>query len=179
MTAALIAAFGAADAGTFDYSGRGLAETSPELIVLRLRRFARKFGADVVLDSNPSDGDWSPAPFSLYLSIDWFTKRVAVDPDLPATEAAAIVHELGHILATRDTPQGSDEWSFFGWEWRVACTCGIERAWLQSCRDYALGDCREVGELSTLQVQEVLSERCRAARRKGLLDRNGAPRALR
>jgi hypothetical protein len=40
-----------------------------------------------------------------------------------------MIHEAGHLFASKDNPNESDEWSFFGWEYKLAQELKIIDEW--------------------------------------------------
>ena len=120
-------------------------------------------------------------------AIDWHTKRVLVIRDAAAVQP--IIHEMGHVFATRQPPDAfpsdyDDEFAFFGWEVSVARAAGCFMAW--SCGlarvGYHVGSNRvdaPWGALTSDERDDVIVERLATAERLGLIDGHDRPLSIR
>ena len=134
-----------------------------------------------------ADGSWMHAPFgSFAFAIDEHQRVVylhvsGVDH---ADAAGFVIHELGHLHATRrDRVSHTDEFSWMAWEIVVAREARVRRAWDRAMRDYSIGDdalllaevftSDEWGDLTSRQRRAVIADRMRAARARGSIDANG------
>lgn len=126
-------------------------------------------------------GSVDESPFSSHdLAVDHAAKTVytstEADWQAPWYE---VVHELGHVFACLQTPSGSSELEFLGWEYALARELRGVREWIQSNKDYGVGPGRDLGDLSRKELQELLKERLWTAGRNGLLDSRGRAQAIR
>jgi len=119
------------------------------------------------------------APFSASpLGIVWKTKRLYYTKDALWPE---VIHELGHLLASKVPPRSSSEYEFFGWELALVHRIGASLDhWLANNRLYGVNDGRELGALSPIELHTMLAERLTAVKVAGLLDTaDGHPLAIR
>jgi len=119
------------------------------------------------------------APFaSSCLGIVWKTKRLYYTRDALWPE---VIHELGHLLASRMPPRSSSEYEFFGWELALVHHLGasVDR-WLASNKHYGVNNEKELGALSPLELHTMLAERLMTAKGAGLIDTSdGHPLVIR
>lgn len=126
-------------------------------------------------------GRFSTAPFTnADLGIFWKAKRIVYTKEWPPS-ASAIIHEMGHVFACRRSPNTlrSNEYRFLGWEITLAPLVGVSRKeWCDANRDYQVSippfhphsaETIELGELEPAEVEMLLEERVRYARKVGLL----------
>lgn len=157
---------------------------TPELA--RVLALARRRGACVRLASDAEisaargsrgrAAGWHDAPFTgLRLSIDeihravWLNTEDAHDRDA----AGAVVHELGHLYATTDPVNDTNELRWFGWEIAVAREARVRKAWDVTMRDYqvVLDEYDHTwGELGGTERREVIRERLATAQAAGIVD---------
>ncbi len=91
---------------------------------------------------------------------------------------------MGHVFASKESPEHTDEFEFLGWEMAVVKRIGLPwAAWRAGTKDYSLGlessRPRTIGELSDKQTQALFDERLAHARKRGLVDDDDRPRSLR
>jgi hypothetical protein len=160
--------------------------------IKKLQRFARRLGGDVVvitwdqlreMDTKPqSDEEFSGSPFSISHGISWNKRIVYVAPDSgedPREIIGGIIHELGHVLASKDPPNKAMEFEFFFWEYRVAERLGLQEAWEYSTHNYGVdGDGSEWGPLKPEERKKVLVEAKKDAMKAGVI-RRGLPVSIR
>lgn len=71
------------------------------------------------------------APFSSWLGVDYPNKTVYLTKDAHLGE---VIHEMGHVFASLRTPNFSEEYDFFGWEFTVAQKVGLVEEWVAHAR---------------------------------------------
>lgn len=107
----------------------------------------------------------SSAPFTGWLAVDYDKKTVyCLDPTW-----YNLLHEMGHVFASRLPPRQSSDFDFLGWEWVVARQLKGVRKWLTGNADYGVGPEADLGDLTPAQVHVLLKERLEEAVRQGLV----------
>lgn len=108
-------------------------------------------------------------PFQDGLGID-FSKKIVSCEKYQKINPGAIIHEMGHVFASRKNPNSNnsspdDEWGFFGWEWAVAKKVGLLfNDFAKSNRDYLVympngfKKLSDFGSLSISTQSKVLKE---------------------
>lgn len=111
-----------------------------DLVVLDKSKFAKLF-----LCNEPyyhrmyvrRDNDqFDTAPAAEWHGVHWSSKRVFVAED--EGHANGIIHEMGHVFAAIDKPDYADEYTFLGFEIRLAASIGQYRQWSRGNYDYGL-----------------------------------------
>jgi hypothetical protein len=158
----------------------------------RLRKMAREWGGRIVhspdqfrkiqedLDKRfDLDTPISLCPFDDDLAIDHARRLIVMR--LAEPNLGNLIHEMGHVFASKIAPRDSEEWPFFGWEYMVAKQAGCLSNWLKSTENYLViakhGNI-EFKYLDTFDKRRMLAERIRKARKLGLLKR-GIPVSVR
>jgi len=159
--------------------------TKDDVIVRRLARLCLKWGGELRRVSSDEYDRWmarrfsySEAPFSSnMIGVAWKKKWVITSGTILWTD---VIHEMGHVFASKKSPETSDEWAFFGWEYAlVKHVRGPFDVWKENNKDYAVNDGGLFGHLRADQIATLLKERTGAARELGLLDKRGRPVAIR
>ena len=117
------------------------------------------------------------SPFSSKLGCDWESKVVFFNRDgkNEIFLLCGIVHEMAHTFATNQSPNDVDEWDFLGWEWALCRKLGMSREnWALGNAQYQIDDMKtgnflEIQDLSTRELQKLLSERIRYARKSNIV----------
>ncbi len=153
---------------------------TPERCIAALKALASKWGGSVQeVDEDTFDEieDLELAPFTgARLGVVYATKTVYYCGDVPWVD---LVHEMGHVFACNETPEGSQEWDFFGWEYAIVRKLRGVKLWVRSNSGYIINkDGDTFGELSRSERQATLRERVAHAHSTGLL-KNGEPQAIR
>lgn len=100
----------------------------------KLKKLVYEFGGTIKIvpehyRSMPGQIDWAPFRTKLYLGVDWKNKtlfHIGEFPSDPTTESLGdFIHEIGHVFACKVTPEKSNEFNFFGWEYLVALQAGM------------------------------------------------------
>lgn len=145
----------------------------------------RLLGADGLLREDGSRvGSFSLAPFvSELIGILWSKKDIYyLDDDLERLPISALIHEMGHVFASTQTPDDAQEFDFFGWELAMADHIGLPRPlWIKENQYYVVtaspsSDC--LGDLPPAEMEALFKERLDLATANGLL-REGVPVAIR
>jgi hypothetical protein len=135
--------------------------------------------------------DFSPAPFNAGLGCLWKRRVIVWDPWFIRTvaDAAEVIHELGHVFASRSPPNDklTNETNFLGWEYALARKLKCVKAWLAGMRDYGVAGLPtttglgkgffELGDLTSPQLRELMCERLALAEKLGLT-KGGVPVSL-
>jgi hypothetical protein len=135
-----------------------------------LQSLARSWGGDVLV-VHFNDPVWDlldHAPFSAWLGVDHRLKLVYLTKEANLGE---VIHEMGHVFATDRSPNFSEEYDFFGWEFVVAQKVNLVDEWIQSAGNYSVGgtDFAEFEELTVDEQSDLLEERVAHARQLGLI----------
>lgn len=102
-------------------------EISEFKIKNRLVNLCKFWGGELILGNNIENHYIivkHSCPFQMGLGINHSKKIISCRHDI-SINTGAIIHEMGHVFASRLSPDDSDEWSFFGWEWAVAKKVGL------------------------------------------------------
>ena len=165
--------------------------------VQKLTRIARSWGGDVVRITAEQYSAIFPGGFSSarpgFYENPFINKRFGTHP---ATKRllyvdeywTGFVHELGHLFATKDTPNEAEEWDFFGWEYCLAKKVGNTAVWCKNNGEYGIGSL-ELGMLvthmmcnfGTLKPHEkklVIADRIAAGKKAGIISRAGNPLSI-
>lgn len=129
-----------------------------------------------------SSGTFADAPFAHNVGVDFKRKRILWHGKQPTV--GNLIHEVGHVFASKKEPFSSDEWSFFGWEHATARYVGAERSWFKASYDYYVEvragmSASQFGRHTRKQQLELISERTVYAKKHGLIGAGGKPRAVR
>lgn len=144
------------------------------------------------------------APFTLKynLGILWNRHEILYAPPLNWT---AIIHEMGHVFASKEDPNNADEWSFFGWEMALVRFLSLNLdQWIQDNKDYVVEiheppfrypwpsdggpiiatgtpspQFQDFGKLTASQHSKIMTEAIEESTRAGLIDSSGRPIAIR
>jgi hypothetical protein len=122
----------------------------------------------------------SEAPFTSNVLGVNYRKRIVYHSDNP--EPGELIHEMGHIFASRKNTTWAEEFAFFGWEYRLAIHAGCVDNWLKNTGRYNIrvaGRLEEFGDLSEEDRQSVLRKRVAYGQRTGRIDSDGNPLSLR
>jgi len=158
-----------------------------QIIIRRLARLCTGWGGKLIeLTEEEFDqrDDIAGAPFSAGdLGIIWEEKVILYSTFIYPISPSDIIHEMGHVFASKEPPDSSEEYDFFGWEREVARRVGISlKAWVYSNRHYGIADNEieytELGLLPPRVLRKVLRERVDFAVKAGLIQ-NGRPVAIR
>lgn len=148
----------------------------------KLKRLARKWGGDVV-ELSRSDYDklqsgFYEAPFTSYrLGVHHRSKTVYWSEKV---EVGEVIHEMGHVFASKRPPDLTEEWDFFGWEYILAKKVGALKEWTGSTSDYQVSEDGETfGGLTEAGRVVLLTERVSRAKALGLLSPRLSPLSIR
>ena len=103
-------------------------------------------------------------------------------------EVSNFIHEMAHVFASAKPPDSSEEFEFLGWEYAVARKLGCIRAWKKGMAGYGVSACQingveidvdEFSQLSHVQVNELLAERLKIAKKNKLVSKTGQPLSIR
>lgn len=146
----------------------------------RLRALCQQWGGDLIEVSDDEfltlscRDDFYDAPFgSAEFGTLWRQKRIYYTSK---TAWPDLVHEMGHVFASRRNPNACNEYDFLGWEYAVARFIGaLTSDWRAGMADYQLMDDEtgrgdDIGSLSRRDFRRLMLDRLTVARRKGLLD---------
>jgi hypothetical protein len=138
----------------------------------KLRELTRSWGGGIV-EVPFRDPLWnresiSAAPFCFKLGVDYKEKTIFM---VEGAELGSIIHEMGHIFASRWCPAESAEYNFFGWEFMVAVKLGLVDEWLDTTGDYTVGGNKTVEfcEMTIDEQSDLIEERVQHARKIGLV----------
>lgn len=127
---------------------------------------------------DPNTGyDFTLCPFSDKLAIDWPGKRVLYQR---GAKVGDMIHELGHVFASKLEPKKAREMDFFGWEFALAKEVGVVKEWVLASKGYCINsDGEEFGMLSRDDQSDLIEEFVTRGRSSGLLDRDCRPKSVR
>lgn len=143
----------------------------------RVRVFAHRMGVHVrVVRRVPAE-----SPFTSHLGISWRDRVLYVRSSRlrdPLT-VGGMIHELGHILATKVAPGPSEELDFVGWEWQAAKLCEVLPQWYRSMHPYGTDMCLNFGSLSRKDKLKFLRKHVKLGKELGNLSPSGRPLKVR
>lgn len=111
-------------------------------------------------------------------------KKVVVYTDEDWCEWPNLIHEMGHVFASKKDIPFQDEYEFFGWEYAVVrlIGCPVDH-WRECNADYVISVdgtiSHEVGSLSDAEWEDFLEKRLIAAKSYGIVNRAGLPVSMR
>lgn len=153
--------------------------------ITKLRSLCKTLGGDLVeLTSKQFDHKHSKTfyecPFArAQLGLDFSKKHVLYTTEHVPPEWPEIIHEMGHVFASKKAPPFSDEWSFLGWEYATCLhLCGDVEVWKRNMSDYNVEHV-DFGSLSPRKQNALLVERLTCAKRVGLVSPAGVPLTVR
>jgi hypothetical protein len=165
------------------------------LALNRLRRLVTPWGGRLQLlcperfEDLASVRGYSWAPFtSTGLGVHYNSLTVVMQTPVRDHRVAEVIHEMGHVFASKKKPDDSNEFDFFGWEMATARAIGLPwEHWRDGTRDYQLWDAprreekwpSEVGGLTESTYELLLQDRLARARELGLVDATDAPLCIR
>lgn len=163
--------------------------------VKKLQALALSWGGQVIglskleFEEAELKESYSEAPFSANnLGVIWEEKKIVFSGDVHWYE---LVHEMGHVFASRVCPYEADEVSFFGWEYALAKQLRGVSEWKEQNKDYAIAPTlpsektgpgeswEEFGMYTNGRQMEIIRERVKYAKSVGLLDDALQPMAIR
>ena len=168
-----------------------------ELALRRLRRLVKPWGGEIRLLSeeayykldtaSPRRSGFSPAPFGCYCGVHYRDRAVILGAPLREHLVAEVIHEMGHVFASRKSPDASEEFDFLGWEMATARHVGLPwAAWRRGSKNYQLWDIRreerwpaEVGACSYAELALVYADRVAHAIKLGLVSETHRPLCVR
>ena len=116
----------------------------------KLAALAKRLGGQIIPTDGPWEGEkwetfpknmgrrgWSTAPFCANIGVYWAKKVIAHKK--VGFSTAGLVHEMGHVFASKTPPNAkdTDEVDFLGWEVTLAASLGIRAAWVRArCNAY-------------------------------------------
>ena len=107
---------------------------------------------------------------------------VYVPNSAPEVEPVSLVHEMGHVFASRSRPNSSKEFGFFGWEYMLCQRVGITiAAWRKSHANYRVGSRGNyccIKDMSENEYEKMIGQAVRHAARFGLIV-DGEPVSIR
>ena len=145
----------------------------------RQKVMVEKVDPDAIGDETLGDIDYAPA--SEALAINWKRRYLYVSRQHLADPAAlgGMVHELGHLVATRQPPGNAWETDFLGWEWLVARKLGLRKAWGLWMLDYVMEHGDTYRYMTPAQRYRALRSAVRRGQEVGNIDRRGNPTRIR
>ena len=109
------------------------------------------------------------------LGIDWAKKQIV---GVPLVHWADVIHEMGHLFASFEDPEHSDEMKFFGWEFLLAKQVGDPRVWIKKNDDYGLGNGygleefeeQDFGALNSKEKRKILKKAIAVSKEARIVD---------
>ena len=129
-------------------------------------------GKLIVGDRRPvdlkKDDDFNKAPFAWRtLGVCYRRKIIYANGAFPV---GGIIHEAGHVFASKTPPyELTDETFFLGWEFLLARKVDLVDEWLDSMRGYSLGG-RDFGYMDIDEQTDLIEDYVERSRRRGLID---------
>jgi len=161
----------------------------------RLRKKAQEWGGDLVEVSeddfnelfgymksavvHPPKPGYVKAPFRSRppFGVNYKERRVYYTPNVAPAD---LIHEMGHVFATRRSPdKPCAEFNFFGWEHALARKFGLFREWEKSNGLYKVTNELFYRELWPKDRKALLAKTLKAAQKRGLVSPNGVPLSIR
>lgn len=97
------------------------------------------------------------SPFCGDLGLIRLTRTILFTKEAPP---GALIHELGHALFDPPFGQMSNEFKWFGWEWRFAQALDIEEEWRAQNHDYEVDTGPGAFGQLNREAQDTLLEEC-------------------
>lgn len=158
-------------------------------VIKSLARHARRWGGRIVEYSDAEyrrvkhQFGWSEAPFHPgNLGVNWPGKVIGIAAG--AIDWPAVIHEMGHVFASRLKPDRSAEWEFLGWE--IVLARQYDLPFYRRCNhDYGIewswngNHYPTIGDLSDSAWAAFCEEHIALAKGDGLINRHGKPVAIR
>ena len=139
-------------------------------------------GVTIVAVQPWGDGDpearepagWDACPFDE--GAVHFRRKVIYSP--PVAKFGTLIHEAGHVVASREPPQSSDEGSWLWWELAIAYLLGKDRGvrvWRRDSMDYVLtkNGRMTVADVSVKHLLRRARKSVAHGKARGFLDSNG------
>jgi hypothetical protein len=130
--------------------------------------------------------EYSWAPFGGKKAIQYDTKKIFVCSPLKDHYVHDIIHEMGHVFASKVEPGPSDEFTFLGWEMAVAQHIGLSWSQWQTGNNYQVAPqknhkswAQEIHHFHEKHLLELYEERLIVARQQGLVDFQNRPHPIR
>lgn len=161
-----------------------------------LQRLAQSWGGS--LEFFPHDVDFpfprdsDPCPFESRLYVQYDRMRIVSSE---STSWVSIIHEMGHVFASRVVPDKSDEVMFFGWEYLVAKKIRANiGAWKRGQAGYSIGaevlgmvratsdgltSSHDFDYLSGPEQMRVIRFQIETGKSLGIIDADGNPVSIR
>lgn len=115
---------------------------SEQVYIDRLMELAASWGGSIETDNSLTwffAHDLCVSPFSSAVGIIWEERAILFDPERLPHPVTALIHEMGHVFASKKPPKKADEMEFFGWEVKLAELIGYPmESWLAGNADYCL-----------------------------------------
>lgn len=137
----------------------------------KLSRMVRRWGGEVVRLTQEQyyylgrQAGVSEAPFAVELAVNYEKKAIYC----VAPAWYELVHEMGHVFASRKSPRQSNDFDFLGWEWMLARQLKGVRKWIEGNADYGVNPEEDLGDLTPIQVRKLLQERLDDAIQQGIV----------
>lgn len=122
------------------------------------------------------------APFTGGMGINYRRKILYAMPHFHVGEA---VHEAAHMFASKWGPNNNkcEEYAFLGWEYALARQVGCMELWMHHMKDYQVetvaGFLDDWKSLERHEQAAIIADRLTVAKKRGLVDKRGNPRAIR
>ena len=145
----------------------------------RIRDFAIQHGVSVHVVSNERLRE-VPSPFSGKVGLRWQEKKLFVGRKYLRDKEGVghMIHELGHLIASRETPERSSEGDFLGWEWQVAKKLKVRPHWEVGMTGYGM-NCGDYSDTPLVDRQRELREALEEGKKYGNISPSGEPLAVR
>lgn len=155
--------------------------------VLRCRELAKQLGGRVIVvdhfrKAKPTEVS---CPFSTSLSIDWDAKIVYVSEAAKREDVSGLIHEMGHVFASRQPSNQSKEWPFFGWEYCAALKLGLLYQWDHGNANYSISSSissryrGDWGDQTPDQKDEIIRDRITYAIKAKMVSKQWEPLSIR
>lgn len=101
---------------------------------------------------------------------------------------AEIIHEMGHVFASKVAPDECNEYDFFGWEIAMVKHIGLPlKDWIYEQSNYAVSEdpldeksfAVELRDLSGRTLDLLILERLHTAQKNGLISEHDEPLCIR
>ena len=145
----------------------------------RLRYWAKKWGGSIEETGNLYWPSVQTAPFDDLFGVNFKKKIIYYRNDALEKRGqpyfiAGIIHEMGHVFASRLSVNKSKEYNFFGWEYNLARQIRFPiKEWRYGNRDYVIDEeyAHDVKQISDKDFRRFVKEIiARAMKHKLIVD---------
>ena len=153
-------------------------------VIENLAGLINLWGGELIVTDHIPIRFQSPGPSSVGLN--WRGKRIYCTFESKYVRVpeilAGIIHEMGHVFASKKPVRQQYEFSFFGWEYLVAKKVNFDRdTWIEENSVYAVSEYDNLlfGDLTIYKKNKLLEERITFGKSIGIINQEEQPVTVR